>query len=680
MKTKLLRLLPLVVLLALTIAPGLANAQTPGPCAGFTSTLAVGRQGHVTPGSPNNVRRLPGTGAGNNAIGQIPGDSIFSTIGGPVCANNITWWQVSYQGLVGWTGEGRGAERWLDTNTSQSSAPRTPLNGLEGTSKSVLFVHYGCFLDDGQPLGRAVVGDDIQTLGNGGYTTFSLSDGLDAAPDLCVPAELVSSAYAVTPFGTVIPQVVGGQVSLGAAQLTLPYWAYGVPGLWQLGVSGFSIYIDVRLATQPLFELEAGQVVLGGFAPNERLVIVTGAAGSASASSSGGSNVGALADNRQLLTLNNTAIVAALNNQVIQPTLAPSAVTALQLAGQTTDLIVSASELQQVMAAPDLPSGQNRYDNLTGTAVVADANGFYTGPNPASGEQRVLAVVGATSTVLYSPNMNIVQFAGSDPESSRRTLFDAFFGGGSAVQPQPQPGGGTGALLAGPVQVGTSWQTFREVFAADDGVVYALRPDGDLLWYFHYGHASGAPDWAGANVVGTGWNGFTRAFAGDAGSVYGITPSGELYWYRHDGAYDGTVTWVGGVVVGTGWNGFRDVFAGDDGVIYAITGEGNLLWYRHYGYGDGTFNWAGPNTVGRGGWNGFADVFAGEDGVIYGLYPNGDLFRYVHDGYQDGTGDVAARVRIANGWNQYVRAFAGEGNALYAIAGDGVLYWFSYTG
>jgi uncharacterized protein YraI len=75
------------------------------------SSLVVGGQGRVTPGLPNKVRSAPGTAAAE--VGSIPGEAIFSVIGGPRCADGYLWWQVNYNGLAGWTASGSGTEDWV---------------------------------------------------------------------------------------------------------------------------------------------------------------------------------------------------------------------------------------------------------------------------------------------------------------------------------------------------------------------------------------------------------------------------------------------------------------------------------------------------------------------------------------------------------------------------------------
>jgi hypothetical protein len=83
-------------------------AQCPGAP---PSRLVVGGLGHVTPGDPNDLRATPG-GA---SIGKIPGGAAFTVLQGPVCSpNGIAWWQVNYNGQIGWTAEGQGSTYFLE--------------------------------------------------------------------------------------------------------------------------------------------------------------------------------------------------------------------------------------------------------------------------------------------------------------------------------------------------------------------------------------------------------------------------------------------------------------------------------------------------------------------------------------------------------------------------------------
>lgn len=74
--------------------------------------LTIGGQGRVTPGLPNNIRAQ--TSTTSTRLGQIPGGAVFSILAGPVCSGNINWWQVNYNGVIGWTGEGQYGSYWVE--------------------------------------------------------------------------------------------------------------------------------------------------------------------------------------------------------------------------------------------------------------------------------------------------------------------------------------------------------------------------------------------------------------------------------------------------------------------------------------------------------------------------------------------------------------------------------------
>jgi hypothetical protein len=175
--------------------------------------------------------------------------------------------------------------------------------------------------------------------------------------------------------------------------------------------------------------------------------------------------------------------------------------------------------------------------------------------------------------------------------------------------------------------VGNGWAGFRSVFAASDGVIYAINTSGELLWFKHDGWTDGTRRWANSGaprVVGRGWGGIRSIFAAGDGVIYAIGTYGDLLWYKHEGRTDGTVRWANSGaprLVGRGWGGTRSVFAASGGVIYAINTSGDLLWYKHEGWTDGTVRWANAGAarlVGRG-WGGIRSAFATSDCVIYGI-------------------------------------------------------------
>ncbi len=79
-------------------------------------------QGRVPPTSVSNVRAEPGINVGQ--IGQIPGGAVFNVQSGPNCTDDILWWQVNYDGLVGWIAEGEAGEYFVEPFPSMTLASR----------------------------------------------------------------------------------------------------------------------------------------------------------------------------------------------------------------------------------------------------------------------------------------------------------------------------------------------------------------------------------------------------------------------------------------------------------------------------------------------------------------------------------------------------------------------------
>jgi len=52
------------------------------------------------------------------------------------------------------------------------------------------------------------------------------------------------------------------------------------------------------------------------------------------------------------------------------------------------------------------------------------------------------------------------------------------------------------------------------VVADSDGIIYAIRLDGELLWYRHEGRDNGSADWTEdvGRSIGTGWGDFLQVF------------------------------------------------------------------------------------------------------------------------------------------------------------------------
>jgi len=103
-------------LFLLLVSGSTLYAQTPTPIEGCLNgllpRLVIGEQGRVLPGIPNNFRAEPTIQSED--IGDIAGGEVFTVLDGVECANNIVWWQVEYEGVIGWTGESDIDGYWVE--------------------------------------------------------------------------------------------------------------------------------------------------------------------------------------------------------------------------------------------------------------------------------------------------------------------------------------------------------------------------------------------------------------------------------------------------------------------------------------------------------------------------------------------------------------------------------------
>jgi hypothetical protein len=118
-------LLMLTALMAVAALPARA-ADSAAPAAQYCwqpARLTAGAAGRVTvwPSLPNRLRSSPSYyGA---VMGLIPAGGVFQVLSGPRCENGTNWWQVNYNGRVGWTAEGDGVTYWLEPYGSSPPPP-----------------------------------------------------------------------------------------------------------------------------------------------------------------------------------------------------------------------------------------------------------------------------------------------------------------------------------------------------------------------------------------------------------------------------------------------------------------------------------------------------------------------------------------------------------------------------
>jgi hypothetical protein len=118
--------------------------------------LTLEMNGIVTPGGLNRLRETPGlTGT---QIGEIPAGAAFRVAAGPECVDEIVWWQVDYDGQIGWTAEGQGGGYFIAPFPPQTLPERVLLDATNAANTAFLTQLEGNFLPqlawsrDGQQL------------------------------------------------------------------------------------------------------------------------------------------------------------------------------------------------------------------------------------------------------------------------------------------------------------------------------------------------------------------------------------------------------------------------------------------------------------------------------------------------------------------------------------------------
>lgn len=141
-------------------------------------------------------------------------------------------------------------------------------------------------------------------------------------------------------------------------------------------------------------------------------------------------------------------------------------------------------------------------------------------------------------------------------------------GNGPNAQSGWAPGSGS--------RISFGWEIFKSVFYGGDGVIYAIRPDGRMHWYKDEDRRGGngphaQSGWASGsgNQISFGWEIFESVFYGNDGIMYAIRPDGRMHWYRDenrrgDNGPNAESGWApgSGNQISFGWEIFQNVFFG----------------------------------------------------------------------------------------------------------------------
>lgn len=173
---------------------------------------------------------------------------------------------------------------------------------------------------------------------------------------------------------------------------------------------------------------------------------------------------------------------------------------------------------------------------------------------------------------------------------------------------------------------------------------------------------------------------FLRMFGGGNGIIYAVRADGALVWFRHSGWRTGAPSWVDrgrGRVIGTGFHAYRWVGASETGEIFALRGNGELLRYRYLltDADTGAGAWADhghPRQIATG-WDRFARVFGGPGSVLWAVDSGGGLYRAA------AAGNQVRMSAVGSGFDATNYLMADTDGQLYAVRANR-LTWQRYTG
>jgi hypothetical protein len=222
-------------------------------------------------------------------------------------------------------------------------------------------------------------------------------------------------------------------------------------------------------------------------------------------------------------------------------------------------------------------------------------------------------------------------------------------------------GGSDSAPYGSGVQIGTSWQQFGWFLGGDvtgdrRADLVAARPDG-TLWLYVNGGSNTAPYGSGVQV-GTSWQQFRNITLADVtgdgrADLVAVRSDGALLLYANGGS--NTAPYGSGVQIGTSWQQFDRVLGGDvtgDGRadLVATRSDGALLLYANGGsntapYGSGVqigTSWQQFDRVQPG------DVTGDGRADLVASRPDGTLWLYTNLGSD--TAPYGTGARIGTGW------------------------------
>jgi|GEM_PF-3106562 len=196
----------------LTTPPALPETPVPAPitgdyCAGAPpSRLSIGMNARVTftDGTPLRVRANPGEAI----ITSIAEGTEFTIIGGPLCLDGYTWWQIELaDGTIGWSAEGDSEDYYIEplasTASTGASVSGTVWHDICDSAGSA--PEFCITLDDGSLVAdgvlsaiEPVIADVTVELGNGACPMTSVTLAVTAADGTYEFTGLAAGTYCIS--------------------------------------------------------------------------------------------------------------------------------------------------------------------------------------------------------------------------------------------------------------------------------------------------------------------------------------------------------------------------------------------------------------------------------------------------------------------------------------------------
>jgi hypothetical protein len=130
-------ILSLFVLCLLVSLQGFASAQEAIDCPDAPPTrLENFVDAAVTPGQSNHLRARPSTDS--EVIGELPAGTVVNVLNDHECADGYLWWEVAYNGIIGYTAEGEGDTYWLEPYVAPTPMPASTATDAENVVQTDL--------------------------------------------------------------------------------------------------------------------------------------------------------------------------------------------------------------------------------------------------------------------------------------------------------------------------------------------------------------------------------------------------------------------------------------------------------------------------------------------------------------------------------------------------------------